>query len=495
MQLEQTVAHGVYSVPRGWHAKGFGVFLGCCRDRLASCGDDSGNPKGANNNASTNNVNNVNNITTNNGSNNGSNNGTSNNTTGGNNSANNTTNNLAPQRITLPLVGFRDPKVLYTADGVAHFTYCYGASPAHLVYGECAANCGVEDGWTFVELANSDLLNVAGLKSDASGRLHLVYGAGVVGVTTDKTIYSTCASGCTDANNWRTVDLTPALDGTTTLYDSPVAVSDGGGVYLITTDATIQARIILTQCLGNCEDGNNWSSAQIRTKGTRMSLVASGTALHSMMDNEIGGLVYRFCAGNCTNPGNWQESPQLFAFDGNGKARLDLANGELRVAYNQGQVSGQSPEVTAQNGRVLFWTCTSNCLDPAGWSGTLLANPDDGLNLDMATMGDATALAFASADMNYTLMVCLGNCLDPASWGAAAIDSSEEMASDFDPYAILCGGSSPYFAAWSVESPSMAISESTGEGLFASVGGLLQKCEVGGQYFRSTGMGRLTHLR
>ncbi len=461
---------------------------------MVACGDDGGK-SGPDIVIDGNNT--VNNVATNNGATNNSTNNTATNnaTDNPNNTVNNTTtNNVVRERITLPLVGFGDPAVVFTPDGTAHFAYNYGAGPGHLIYGACTMNCGVAEGWTFVELASADLVDDTRMDTDASGRLHLIYSTSAIGVGTSQTFYKTCASSCTNANSWSTVDLTPALDGTWSVYrGSPMAVSPSGAVYLVTSDGTIHARIFLVQCLGNCQDGNNWNAAQIRTDGSRAAMAVVGTALHQVIYNETGGLVYRTCAANCTNPQNWQESPQLFAFDGNGQARLDVVGGELRLAYNQGHVDGQTPEVAAQNGRILFWTCSSNCLDPAGWSGTMLAQPDDGVNLDMATVGDATALAFTSKDLVYQLMVCLGNCLDADSWGVSSVDSTEEMGADFDPYSILCGGARPYFAAWYVESPSMAIS-ATGDGLFASVGGLLQQCSASGQYFKSTGMGRLTLL-
>ncbi|MEZ4462673.1 MAG: hypothetical protein R3E66_23685 [bacterium] len=467
------------------------LFVGFVAIGLASCGDDTGKTKESSNNTGTNNVaNNVNNVATNNGSNNG----TTNNTNGGNNSSNNS-DNLVGGRITLPLVGFGDPKVLYTPEGVAHVVFHHGAGPAYLVYGECAANCGVETNWTFVDLATGDLVGDTRMKSDASGRLHVVYTTSPIGAGVSQTLYTTCASNCTNANNWRTVDLTPALDNTWSVYrGSPLAVSPDGAVYLVTTDGSYNARVFLTQCLGGCDDGRNWSAGQIRQGGSRTEMAVDGTTLHQVLSNEGGGLVYRTCAGNCTDAQNWQESAQLFAFDGNAQVRLAVSNGELRLAYNQGFVSDESAQVTAQNGRILYWTCSSNCLDPTGWSGTLLANPKDGEHLDMVAIGDATVLAFAADNLDYQTMVCLGNCLDPASWTTATIDSTEAMGVDFDPFSLMCGSDRPYFAAWYVESPSVAISETTGEGLFASAGSLLRKCSVTGDFAKLNGMGRLTLL-
>lgn len=460
---------------------------------MVACGDGGGKSgpdiviDGNNtaNNVATNNV-----ATNNSATNNATNNPT-------NNAVNNTaTNNLIRERITLPLVGFGDPQVRFTPDGVAHFVYNYGAGPGHLIYGQCVLNCGVAEAWTFVELASADLVDDARMESDASGRLHLIYSTSPIGAGTNRTLYATCASACTNAASWATVDLTPALDGTWSVYrGSPMVVSASGGVYVVTTDGSTTARVFLTQCQGNCHDGNNWSAAQIRVGGSRAAMAVAGTKLHQVIYNGTGGLVYRTCASNCTDAQNWQESPQLFAFDGNGQVRFAMVGGELRLSYNQGQVTDPTAEVAAQNGRILYWTCSTNCLDPAGWSGTLLANLNDGFHLDMATAGDATVLGFAADNLDYTVMVCLGDCLNAASWGVTSVDSTEAMGADFDPYSLLCGGAAPYFAAWYVESPSIAISETTGDGLFASVGGLLKKCSSTGQFFKSAGMGRLTLLQ
>ncbi len=489
-KFEQKITHGVCLFHEALMRNALVCFV---LMGMVACGDDGGksgpdiviDANNTQNNVATNNV------ATNNTANNNAQNNPTNNAVN-----NNTTNNLVREHFTLPFVGFGDPQVRYTPDGVAHFVYNHGAAPAQLVYGQCMLNCGVEEGWAFVELASANLLDDSQLESDASGRLHLVYSILPPGLGATQTFYATCASSCTNAASWATVDLTPALDGTWSVYrGSPMAVSANGGVYLATTDGSTNARVFLTQCLGNCHDGNNWSAGLVRNGGRRAAMVVAGTKLHQVIDNETGGLIYRTCASNCTNPQNWQESPQLFAFDGNGQVRLAVVGSELRLVYNQGQVTDPTPEVAAQNGRILYWTCSSNCLDPAGWSGTLLANPNDGFHLDMATAGDATVLAFAADNLDYTVMVCLGDCQNPDSWGATRVDSTEQMVADFDPYLVLCGGATPNFAAWYVESPSLAISATSGDGLFASVGGLLRKCTSTGQFSKTSGMGRLILLK
>lgn len=54
------------------------------------------------------------------------------------------------------------------------------------------------------------------------------------------------------------------------------------------------------------------------------------------------------------------------------------ASGGVRVAYNQGVWASNQTPIKAQDNRLLVWSCDSNCLAAAGWSGTVIGNSLDG---------------------------------------------------------------------------------------------------------------------
>ncbi|GMU63656.1 MAG: hypothetical protein AMXMBFR34_54190 [Myxococcaceae bacterium] len=391
-----------------------------------------------------------------------------------------------------------------SADGVVHLAYLYGSNPAHVVYRRCAGACDQAASWQHLEFTSPSrqLANYVRLAVAADGRVHLLWESANQGGPS-QTTYATCASNCLGAANWTTLDLTSLLQGTSAPYrGAPMVVDSAGRVSFITSTLTFGATVVLSTCASNCTSLSSWTAGIIRNAGSRSSLAAVGTALHLVMNNEAGALIYRTCSQNCTEMANWQESPPLFAHGEAPPVSLTAtASGGLRVAYNQGTaLSTEPPDVQQQNDRVLVWGCDGNCLDPMSWNGVLLGEARDGEDgLALLALGEALALAVTtSGQQTITVRSCESGFTTATNWQEGLVDSSSLMNADVDPYAAIgCTDSSggsvrPSFAAWYPSQPALALSP-TGSAAIVHAPTLLRTCP-GANPTRLWGIGRLRFI-
>lgn len=406
--------------------------------------------------------------------------------------------------LTFSEVGFDSPSIASSSDGAVHLAYTYGVTPAHVVYRRCTGNCERPESWQGIDLGGGvhDLANYVRLAVAGDGRVHVVWEASDTGGST-QTMYATCASNCLEPSSWSAVDITSLLMGTSAPYrGAPMVVDSSGRLSLITSSLTFNATVVLSTCASNCATLGSWSSGIIRTGGSRSSLVAVGTALHLVMNNESGALIYRTCSGNCTLEASWQESPPLFAHGETPPVSLAAtASGGLRVAYNQGSsLSTEPPAVQMQDDRVLVWSCDANCLVPASWSGVILGDLRDGEDgLALTSLGESLALVVTTTDaQTVTVRACDANCTDAASWTSGIADSSNLMNADVDPYAAIgCTDSSgaavrPSFASWYPYKPVITLTAAGATVVHAPY--LLRTCPGVSSSTRLPGVGRLRAL-
>jgi hypothetical protein len=158
------------------------------------------------------------------------------------------------------------------------------------------------------------------------------------------------------------------------------------------------------------------------------------------------------------------------------------ASGGVRVAYNQGtSASNQSAAIKAQDNRVLAWSCDSNCLATASWSGTIVGNARDGEEgISLAEAGGALVLLTTNT-VDATGLICTTNCTDGASWQTVPVDSSTAFGAQYNPITYGSAGcSSPpaYYAAWYLDDGVVAIRP---DGSVATAFGshMLRRCSSG----------------
>lgn len=392
--------------------------------------------------------------------------------------------------LTFPEPGFDTPQVAFGPGGRAHMVYTAGLMPGVLTYGTCAGACEAPGNWEFVVLFSDVEVDEARMGVDASGRVHLVYQQRSTGGDA-RTLYASCAGSCTAPERWSAVELTALIDWSQAAYrGAPLVVDPDGGVALLTSTLTVNARITLAICGGDCTTPENWVAGVVREGGSRMALAVNGAGLHMFFYDGANTIVYQTCSEGCLDAANWLQTG-LFAHDGESNISVVSVGNELRVAYNQGRSYSAVQTIVDQDYRTLFWRCAGNCLDVANWSGTVLAGPGDGESLALAALGPVSVLAYETDELGLNVGVCASNCVDAASWESFTVDSTDAMNATLDPYSMLCDGSRPQFASWYVNNPVIALDPESGAGMFAHSGSNLRQCSVGGQFYSLYGLGRL----
>jgi hypothetical protein len=322
--------------------------------------------------------------------------------------------------------------------------------------------------------------------------VHIVFSFYPPGVSyPSDTYYANCSGQCHNPASWNAVNISSVIDWTRPSFVAPpMVVTPEGGVYLVTSSLTINADVVLAHCPGNCQNADNWSAGNIRRGGGHMALAVNGQGLHMILHDEGQGLVYRHCPSNCVSEANWTEA-HLFVHDGRGRVAMTTSGNEIRVVYNQGYPYDDQPEaVQAQNGRLIYWTCQANCTNESNWRGLLVpTSQDNGRDVTMVSVGAGVLLAYSTENLEMRLDICEGDCLQESSWRYLIADTTTMVNETADPYAVLCGGSRPYFASWYVDEPALAIGPS-GQILLAYEGDILKQCALGDNLSRSSGMMR-----
>lgn len=386
--------------------------------------------------------------------------------------------------VTIEQLGFVEPAIVSGADGVLHLVFTSGPTPdSSFGYARCASNCGVTSSWTVTLMdSGAPLKNRSRLVIGTDGRLHALYETVENGLT--QTVYSSCASNCTVAGSWSKLYLTTLFIGSSgSFHGAPLVIDSQNRLSFIVSPLTTNPTLTLVTCGGSCDTLTNWTAGVFRVGGSRTSMAARGTTLHAVTFNEDDSLVYRTCASNCTQTASWQESPPLFIHDGAMPTAIAVtAQGGVRIAYNQGtSASNQSAAIKAQDNRVLAWSCDSNCLVTASWSGTIVGNARNGEEgISLAEAGGALVLLTTNTD-DATGLICTAGCTNGASWQTVPVDSSTAFGAQYNAITYGSGGCSAppaSFAAWYLDDGVVAIRP---DGSVATAFGshILRRCTPG----------------
>jgi hypothetical protein len=389
--------------------------------------------------------------------------------------------------VTFDTFAFYKPTMVAGPDGVLHMIFNLNTSPSDVRYARCVADCGRGSNWAVSIIGSGEFTGSTRLAVGADNRVHVLYEVGTTSGSSQLR-YATCASNCSEPASWTTTNL-ESLFGGGWLSPSrgiPLAI-DAQNRLSFTVDRSTytDGGFTLATCASGCGTLANWSAGRIRANGIRTAMVARGTTLHQIVDNDTPSanataLSYRTCASNCTQQANWQELPNFFAYDGSKPLAIAVtAAGGLRVVYNQGvAATGESAQVKAQDNRILFWSCDANCLQAGSWSGTTLGASGDGADgLAMVEFGGALVVAVTNGSRVFA-GICGQDCLTESNWQVADIDSTEAMTANYDPYLYTgdtCSGTRPISATWNMETAVVAI-RPDGAVAFAHAVSILRMC-------------------
>lgn|GEM_PF-1866527 len=406
---------------------------------------------------------------------------------------------------TIDAFAFYRPALISGADGVLHMAFNTNTSPSEMYYARCSTDCGEAGNWTLTVVGMHAFSGQARLVVGSDNRLHLLYDSAPSNSDPQRLIYATCASQCSNAGRWTSTDLGPLFGGwNSPSYGSPLVI-DAENRLSFTVDRKIYLNggVSLATCASGCTSVNNWSVGTISATGTQTSLAVEGTTLHQLIDNAAGNgtgnaLSYRRCEADCTEASNWQELPNLFAFDGGmPNALVVTADGRVRIAYNQGASdSSQSTEVKAQDQRLLVWGCDADCLEASSWTGFISGEAGDGAKgIALAELNGALVLAVSNDD-RILGRYCADDCLVDSNWTEVELDSAEAVSAEYDPLLYsgrTCSGLPPLFATWHLAQGVTAITPD-GSAAFAHAASLLQTCAGSTSVTYLPGFGRVVYV-
>jgi hypothetical protein len=372
-------------------------------------------------------------------------------------------------------------------DGALHVVFNTNTSPSTVEYARCASDCGVRGNWTLVTIGGGQFTGSTRLVAGTDNRLHVLYEVSATGGSSELN-YATCASTCTQASSWTKTNLAALFGGG---WSSPFRgiplVIDAQNRLSFTVDRSTytDGGLTLATCAADCGTLSNWSAGRIRSGGTRTSLAARGTTLHQLVDNataSTGGtrLAYRTCSANCTQEASWQELPDLFVYDGEMPTAIAVtAQGGVRVVYNQGvSAASEPPAIKAQDSKMLTWSCDTNCLQTASWSGFITGAAGDGAKgLSLVEHGGSLVVAVTSSDKVFTRL-CGQNCLEPANWQEAEVDSAARVTAEYSPFTYVgatCSGTAAQSATWHMENAVAAV-RPDGSAAFVHAVSILRIC-------------------
>ncbi|HEY6726529.1 MAG TPA: hypothetical protein VI197_20985 [Polyangiaceae bacterium] len=405
--------------------------------------------------------------------------------------------------VTFDTFAFYRPALVSGADGVLHLAFNTNTQPSNIMVASCAADCGVAANWTTTVIDEHQFTGQVRMVVGSDNRLHVLYDASD---GSEQLIYGTCASNCEDASSWSGVDLASLFGGgrSSPTHGLPLVIDEEGRLsFTVDRKIYLDGGVTLATCAGDCTDLGNWSAGTISSTGTRTSLAASGTTLHQLIDNADGSttgstLGYRTCAGDCTDPTNWEALDDLFVYDGAMPNAIAVTEeGGVRIVYNQGvSDSGQPADVKAQDNMMLIWGCDADCLERTSWSGIISGAAGDGVDgIAMVEFGGALVLSISNSNRVLT-RVCTADCLLDTNWSEAEIDTSQAMTDEYDPFVYAdtsCGSNQLEFASWHLTQGVTAV-RPNGSVAFAHTAHILRTCFGSSTVDYVPGYGRVAYL-
>lgn len=233
------------------------------------------------------------------------------------------------------------------ATGRVHVTYPVAGAPA-LRYATCSASCGVAANWARVDVDTSENPGLwSAIRSDASGRLHLVYsdwGAGGLR-------YATCAGACAATADWTSIALPVQLER---VQDIDLAVGSSGTLSVILRGQGTTYPVQVAECVAVCLSAAAWQVGTLvespqPSGGTAIAVDADGVR-HAAYQTANAQVVYATCTRDCGDAGQWQ-----------------------RVTLSV-PAAGLSPGIATALGRLaivagssLLATCRTDCTTVSNW--------------------------------------------------------------------------------------------------------------------------------
>jgi hypothetical protein len=407
--------------------------------------------------------------------------------------------------VTFDTVAFFKPAIVASADGAVHLLFSLNTSPSTVQYARCAADCGVGSNWAVVILGSGQFTGSTRLAVGTDNRVHVIYETSGTGIPTEL-VYATCISDCAQPGSWTKTNLASLFDGawSSPSNGKPLAIDSQNRLsFTVDRSSYTNGGLSLATCAADCTNLANWTTGKIRAGGARTALVARGTTLHQLVDNATGSangtaLAYRTCAGNCTAEASWQELSNYWAYDGARPLAIAVtAQGGVRIAYNQGVAdASESAAVKAQDNKLLFWSCDTNCTQGPSWDGLVLGPVDDGSNgVAMVEQGGKLVLSVSNSAKVYAA-ACSQDCLNASSWLTGDIDTTEAMTLAYDPYTYTgstCSGVRPISATWHLENGVVAL-RPDGSAAFAHAVYVLRQCVASTGVAYIPGFGRVVYL-
>lgn len=260
-------------------------------------------------------------------------------------------------------------------------------------YGECNASCTDAASWTLVPVANSAERTFTGLFEfkipehsfvvDDQGRPHFVYVDANYIAEPDHygTYHLTCATDCTDPENWTETNLAVKPNPyNTELWDQvALAVALGGklrllaDVYALAKDGTqLEDGLYYYQCDSGCDSLDGWRRTRVIEPGhgsypdptwdldvlpdgrPRAVLFAGADMTQSSLDHQ---LIYFWCDASCDSDTNWHGHAVTATGDGESPDLAFTADGHPRIAF------------LGQYGDLGTLSCDVDCeSDPGQWT-------------------------------------------------------------------------------------------------------------------------------
>jgi hypothetical protein len=292
-----------------------------------------------------------------------------------------------------------------------HYTSAPDPSPA--VYATCTApgtGCDNPANWTMVALGDNTREVQLQLNPQGKPRL-LIVTDGTVYPSGKDYVYAECNTTCTSAAGW-TLTRIASTDGTS-IFDTTddiapqrsFALNPQGQPAFVYFDRNYfiepdHIGVYYTFCASNCSNIANWQQTNIGktfqfdyevfeytsltfTNDGRPRLIASVYALNDDGSDAPDGIYYYECDSGCNVYENWGRT--LLFYPGSGS--YPLPAWDIEVGSNDAPHVAFFTGGGADSGidyQLVYITCPTDCLADNSWSGTVLGLPlDDGQGPDI----------------------------------------------------------------------------------------------------------------
>ena len=234
-----------------------------------------------------------------------------------------------------PLSPMATGSLTVDAQGRVHATYPM-LSTTTLRYATCASDCSVAANWTRADVdtsANPGLWSA--IRSDASGRLHIVYSDWGSGGAR----YATCAGACATIDDWVSIALPVSLDS---VQDIDLAVAGSGRLSLILRGQATNYPVQVAECAAVCLSAAEWHvvtllDSSLPSLGNAIAVDADGVR-HVAFQTTSSEVVYATCVRDCSDDAGWQRVTLAMAASG-ASPGIATARGRLAIVAGPAQLA------------------------------------------------------------------------------------------------------------------------------------------------------------